>query len=116
MLVTRFEDLEIWKLGRIIVKNVYSDFDSLSDFGFKGQITRAGISIMNTISEGFSRESKREFHQFLNIAKGSTGEVKNMYYIAEDQNYISSEIAIQRREDCEKVKNMIAKFMKHLKQ
>ena len=115
MLVTQFEDLEIWKLGRQIVKNIYSDFENLNDFAFKNQITRAGISIMNNISEGFSRESKKEFHQFLNIAKGSTGEVKNMYYIAEDQNYISSDIAIQRRETCEKTKNMTAKFIKHLK-
>jgi four helix bundle protein len=84
MLVTRFEDLEIWKLAREIVKDIYCNFVKCKDFEFKNQITGAGISIMNNISEGFSRESKKEFHQFLNIAKGSTGEVKNMYYIAED--------------------------------
>ena len=115
MLVTRFEDLEIWKLAREIVKDIYSDFHSNRDFEFRTQITSAGISVMNNISEGFSRESKKEFHQFLNIAKGSTGEIKNMYYIGEDQNYIDSNLAEQRRERCEKEKNMIAKFMKHLK-
>lgn len=116
MLVTRFEDLEIWKLAREIVKDIYSDFKEIRDFEFKNQITSAGISIMNNISEGFSRESKKEFHQFLNISKGSSGEVKNMYYIGEDQLYISSELAENRRERCEREKNMIAKFMKHLKQ
>jgi len=116
MLVTRFEDLEIWKLAREIVKDIYSDFKEIRDFEFKNQITSAGISIMNNISEGFSRESKKEFHQFLNIAKGSSGEVKNMYYIGEDQLYISPELAESRRERCEREKNMIAKFMKHLKQ
>jgi four helix bundle protein len=115
MLVTRFEDLEVWKLAREIVKDIYSDFRGINDFEFKNQITSAGISVMNNISEGFSRESKKEFHQFLNIAKGSSGEIKNMYYIGEDQNYISSFLAEQRRERCEKEKNMIAKFMKHLK-
>ena len=116
MLVTRFEDLEMWKLAREIVKDIYSDFYHIKDFEYRNQITSAGISIMNNISEGFSRESKKEFHQFLNIAKGSTGEVKNMYYIGEDQNYIESILAELRRERCEKEKNMIAKFMKHLKQ
>ena len=115
MLAKRFEELEIWKLAREIVKDVYIDFANISDYGFRNQITRAGISIMNNIAEGYSRESKREFHQYLNIAKGSTGEVKNMYYIAEDQNYSSSKLAQERRERCEKIKNMIAKFMKHLK-
>jgi len=71
---------------------------------------------MNNIAEGFSRESKKEFHYFLNIAKGSTGEVKNMYYIAEDQQYISKAISEERRARCDKQKNMIAKFMKYLKQ
>lgn len=116
MLVTRFEDLEIWKLAREIVNDIYSDFKNLKDFEFKNQITSAGLSVMNNISEGFSRESKKEFHQFLNIAKGSSGEIKNMYYIAEDLNYIDNTLAEQRRERCEKEKNMIAKFMKHLKQ
>ena len=57
-----------------------------------------------------------EFHQFLNIAKGSVGEVKNMYYIAEDRKYIDKEIVEERRKNCDKEKNRIAKFMKHLKQ
>ena len=56
MLVTKFEDLEIWKLAREIVRNIYSDFNSCNDFAFKNQILRAGISIMINISEGFSRE------------------------------------------------------------
>jgi four helix bundle protein len=64
MLVTRFEDLEVWKLAREIVKDIYSDFRGINDFEFKNQITSAGISVMNNISEGFSRESKKEFHQF----------------------------------------------------
>lgn len=114
-MVTRFEDLEIWKLAREIVKDIYADFRDNKDFEFRNQITSAGISVMNNISEGFSRESIREFHQFLNIAKGSLGEIKNMYYIGEDQKYIDSNIAENRRERYEKEKNMIAKFMKHLK-
>ena len=116
MKIDRFEDLEIWMLARKIVRDVYADFGNIKDFGFRDQITRASISVMNNIAEGFSRESKKEFHQFLNIAKGSIGEVKNMYYIAEDLDYIESNISKTRKERCDKGKNMIAKFMKHLKQ
>ncbi len=114
-LVTRFENLEIWKIAREIVNDINKDFENLKDFSFKNQIYSAGFSIMNNISEGFGRESKKEFHRFLDIAKGSCNEVKNMYYIAEDLKYVDGEIAQKRREKCELEKNSLAKFMKYLK-
>jgi len=38
---------------------------------------------MNNIAKGFSRNSDKEFKQFLNISKGSGGEVKSIYYVAD---------------------------------
>jgi four helix bundle protein len=110
-----FEDLEIWKMSRELTNLIYFDFRNCRDFGFKDQVTRAGISIMNNISEGFCRNSDAEFRQFLNIAKGSSGEVKSMYYIAEDQNYVKSEVAIDRRNKSQRLINSTSRFMKYLK-
>ncbi len=115
MIAKRFEDLEIWKKAREIVKNIHVDFAELPDFEFNNQIYSAGYSIMNNISEGFGRESKKEFCRFLDFSKGSAWEVKNMYYIAEDVFYLSTDKAQERRDSCEHVKNSIAKLMQHLK-
>jgi four helix bundle protein len=113
--IKNFEELEVWKMSRELVNLIYSDFRKCRDFSFKDQITRAGISIMNNISEGFCRNSDAEFRQFLNISKGSAGEVKSMYYIAEDQNYITSEIAADRRIKSQKLINGNSSFMNYLK-
>jgi four helix bundle protein len=113
--IKKFEDLEIWKLSGELVNLIYSDFRKSKDFVFKNQITEAGISSMNNISEGFCRNSDAEFRQFLNISKGSAGEVKNMYYIAEDQYYILPETAIDRREKCQRLINGTGSLMKYLK-
>lgn len=113
--IKNFEDLAVWKMSREIVNQIYNDFKSCRDFGFRDQITRAGISIMNNISEGFCRGSDAEFRQFLNISKGSIGEVKNMYYIAEDQQYISFDEALSRRNKSQQLINSISSFMKYLK-
>ncbi|MBU1012353.1 MAG: four helix bundle protein [Bacteroidetes bacterium] len=78
--IKNFEDLEIWMISRELVNLIYSDLRKCHDFAFKDQITRAGISSMNNIAEGFCRSSDSEFKQFLNISKGSSGEVKSMYY------------------------------------
>jgi len=113
--IKNFEDLDLWKNARELVNLIYQDFSKCKDIVFRNQITKAGISIMNNISEGFCRSSDNEFRQFLNIAKGSSGEVKNMYYIAEDQNYINQKPASDRRIRCQQLMNSLGGFMKYLK-
>jgi four helix bundle protein len=110
-----FEDLEIWKISRELVNLIYSDMRKCHDFAFRDQITRAGISSMNNIAEGFCRNSDAEFKQFLNISKSSSGEVKSMYYIAEDQNFISESVAAERRERIQTLINKTSMLMKYLK-
>lgn len=113
--IRNFEDLEVWKLSRELVKLIYSDFIKCRDFTFRDQICRAGISSMNNISEGFCRSSDTEFRHFLNISKGSAGEVKSMFYIAEDLNYITTETAIERRNLTQKIINGNSSLMRYLK-
>ena len=45
---------------------------------------------MSNIAEGFERGSRKEFVQFLNIAKGSNGEVRSQLYVALDQEYLTA--------------------------
>jgi len=113
--VKRFEDLDIWQLARELLNLIYEDFSLCKDFTFKNQITSAGLSIKNNIAEGFSRDSDREFKQFLNISRGSNGEVKSMYYTAEDQKYVTPETAKDRRERASILYNKITHFMNYLK-
>ena len=110
----RFEDLWVWQEARKLVQKIYADFGNESpakhDYKFKEQIFSAGYSIMNNISEGFERESNAEKANFFKIAKGSSGEVRNMYYIAEDQKYVSSEIAEDRRAHAENISKGLQKY------
>lgn len=82
--VKRFEDLEIWKESKILTIQIYSHFKNSKDYGFKDQILRASVSVMNNIAEGFERNSDKEFQRFLKISKGSAGEVRSMLWIAID--------------------------------
>lgn len=59
------------------------------DWGFKDQIQRASVSIMNNIAEGSESGSDAKFINFLNIAKGSCSEVRNMLYLCEDFSFCS---------------------------
>lgn len=113
--INDFEELEIWISARVLSKDVYIDFRENKDFGFCNQIQRCSVSVMNNIAEGFNRHGDKEFHYFLNIAKASCGELKSMYYLAEDIGYINKEVASNRRLAANNLMNGIGKFMAYLR-
>jgi four helix bundle protein len=86
------------------------------DFDFRNQLQSAGISVMNNIAEGFERSTDPDFARFLDIAKGSSGEVRSMYYAAEDLAYLSSPIAQTRRPTASGISRGIASLINHLRQ
>jgi four helix bundle protein len=57
---------------------------------FTDQERRSALSILSNVAEGFERNSRKEFAQFLSIAKGSCGELRAQLLVALDQKYISS--------------------------
>ncbi len=89
--IRRFEDLEIWQLSRKQAKEIYEltqDMKWNREFDLKNQIIRSSGSVPDNISEGFERESRKEFIHFLTISKGSNGEVQSQIYRAFDRKYI----------------------------
>ena len=89
MKIERFEDIIAWQRAKDMSVLIYKDFENCRDFGFKDQIQRASVSVMNNIAEGFERKTNNEFKQFLFIAKGSCGEVRSMLYLAKESGKIS---------------------------
>ncbi len=110
----RFEDLRIWQQARQLANAVYETLGDLRDYGFRDQILRASVSTMNNIAEGFERRTSRDFGHFLDIAKGSCGEVRSMLYLAEDLNYMKPEVAAQLRGNLVTLSSGIAAFRRKL--
>ncbi len=118
MKAATFEDLNVWKDSREFVKTIYELTASKNfskDYGLKDQIQRAAVSIMNNIAEGFERNSNREFIKFLKYSKGSAGEVRSMFYIALDLNYISHESFNENYEKAINIITQISNFIKYLR-
>ncbi len=114
----KFEDIKSWQLARDLVRLIYNltkkeKFNK--DYNFVNQIRRSAVSIMANIAEGFERYSKKEFIQFLVVAKGSAGETRNHLYIALDSGYITKEEFKKAREACEVVSRHIWNLIDYLK-
>jgi four helix bundle protein len=77
-----FEDLEVWQRGCRLTVDIFKAFQPCREFTLKDQIQRAALSIPSNVAEGAERGSNKDFAHFLNIAKGSCGELRTQLYIA----------------------------------
>jgi len=115
--VTRFEDLEIWQQAREVCKKVrkISETTSLSkDFSLKDQILRSSGSVMDNIAEGFERDGKKEFLNFLYIAKGSLGETRSQIHRSYDAQHLNVTLYNELLTDCLNLSARIAHFINYL--
>ena len=116
--IKRFEELEVWKAGMELCSSIYALTNSelfSKDFGLKDQIRRSSISVPSNISEGFERDSKKQFLYFLVIAKGSCGELRTQLKIASNLKYISEQEYDKLNMECLSVSKQLAGFITYLK-
>ena len=109
------ENLYIWQEARAFVNNIYLLLMPCNDYGFRDQIQRAAVSIMNNIAEGSESGSDAKFINFLHIAKGSCGEVKSMLYLCEDFNICTIEKRVELQSQLKKISTGIVNLIASLK-
>lgn len=88
----KFEKLEVWKEAHKLVLTVYKEtksFPSEERFRLVDQLCRAASSVPANIVEGNSRNSPKEYKQFVYQAKGSLEEVKYHLLLAKDLGYLN---------------------------
>ena len=113
----RFQDLEIWKKAIEIGNKLFDIADRLEEmklYRFAEQVRAAGLSMSNNISEGSGSFSRREFSQFLNIARRSTFENANMVIVFEMRGLITKEEKDEILRDLEEECKMISGFIRWL--
>lgn len=91
----RFEDLPVWQHAIEIGVRIYQLVDSenvLKDYRAKDQLVGAAISISNNIAEGFEYNRNKQFIRYLEIAKGSTGELRSQLFLLMRARKIEREV------------------------
>ncbi|ADQ79192.1 S23 ribosomal protein [Paludibacter propionicigenes WB4] len=109
-----FEELRVWQDARLLVNDIYKMTATCKDYGFKDQIQRAAVSIMNNIAEGSESGSDPLFVRYLKIAKASCGEVRSMLFLCEDLHYCSADTAISLKNRAILISSSIQKLIEYL--
>jgi len=81
-----YKELIVWQKGLDLVFAVYkltSFFPKEETYGLISQMRRAAVSIPSNIAEGRERGTKKDYLQFLRIAKGSSAELETQILVAE---------------------------------
>jgi four helix bundle protein len=87
-----FRNLVVWQKAYEMTLEIYritKRFPKSETYGLISQIQRAVMSIPANIAEGYERNHRKEYLQFLFIAKGSLGEVETHLLLAKDLGYLA---------------------------
>lgn len=110
-MVESYRDLIVWQKSMDVVEDVYQlakEFPDYERYGLWSQITRAAVSIPANIAEGSRRGSRRDYAQFVAIARGSLGEVETFLMIAERLGYVTTNTASEVLSDLTEISKMLS--------
>ena len=80
-----FRELKVWKLAidlTVLVYGLTAEFPKSEVYGLSSQMQRAAVSIASNIAEGSARSTRKDFRQFVSMARGSNCELQTQLLIA----------------------------------
>jgi four helix bundle protein len=89
------------------VYRITKGFPKEEMFGLTSQFRRAAASIPANLAEGSTRTSQKEFHQFINIARGSTAEVEVWLQLGFDLEYMTQQAYNSLSEKCSEIGRLL---------
>ena len=78
-MIRDFKGLEVWQKSMELTLDVYIFIEKIPNtekYALIDQIRRSSISVPSNIAEGHSRQTTKEYIQFLYIASGSISELE----------------------------------------
>jgi four helix bundle protein len=108
-----YKELDVWKKSVALTTELYkltTRFPDAERFGLTSQIRRATTSIAANIAEGWGRGSRREYTQFLTIARGSLMELETHLIVSNNLGFLKPsdlEIVTKPLQDIGKMLNRL---------
>jgi four helix bundle protein len=85
-----YRDLIVWQKAFDLSVGIYKltrDFPTEELYGLSSQLRRASVSIPSNLAEGYGRGSRRDYRNFVAIARGSALELQTQLAIAKELGF-----------------------------
>ncbi len=115
--IQSYRDLRVWQKGMDLAEACYSitkEFPKEEMYGMTSQIRRAAASIPANISEGYGREYRAEYVQFLRIAQGSLKELETHLILSVRVKLTTSQAVNPILSECESLGKMLRSLIRSL--
>ena len=92
--IQSYKDLIVYQKGYDLALGIYrvtKKYPKEELFGLVSQMRRSAVSIPCNIVEGYRRNHRKEYIQFLYIALGSCGELETLIALSRDLNMVENE-------------------------
>jgi four helix bundle protein len=109
-LASHFRELVVWQRAIQLTVTIYQlsqQFPREELYGLSSQLRRASVSIASNIAEGHGRLSKKEYRQFLGVARGSNFELQTQLVIARALSFGDQDLLAQAESQSHEVGKMI---------
>lgn len=105
-MISSFRDLIVWQKSFDLVVDIYNLTEKLPKneiYGLSSQLQRSAVSIPSNIAEGQQRNNRKEFRQFLGVAKGSSAELETQLLLVKELYNIDTGEIINRLQEVQKM-------------
>ena len=115
--ISSHRELQVWQMAMDLVVEVYrlsARFPADERYRLTAQITRAVASVPANIAEGNARSTRRDYANFLSVAKGSLMETETFLILAVRLGYIAEASAAPALELITRVSKMLTALRSRL--
>ena len=109
-MITSYKDLIVWQKSyelSLLIYKFTKSFPKEELYGLTSQIRRCAVSVPSNIAEGYARQRKLEYIQFLQISFGSGAELETQLLIAKDLKYITDGEYVKTNDLLQEVMKML---------
>ncbi len=116
--MNNYEQLEVFQKSHALVLEIYNitdSFPSHEKFRIVDQMIRSAYSVPSNIVEGNSKNTTKEYLNFLYISRGSIHELKYFLLLSRDLSYISDRVYQKLLSECDAIGKMLNAMINSLK-